>query len=87
MKPKRVAVLATIALSLSAAHAADKWWDGGAADIGSAGNAASAGTTGTWNLTTLNWDQGNGLNHVAWNSASDSAIFGGGGATVTLVSP
>ncbi|WP_035614063.1 autotransporter-associated beta strand repeat-containing protein [Haloferula sp. BvORR071] len=66
--------------------AADRWWDGGTADIGTNGDAASAGGAGTWNASLKNWDLGNALSHGAWDSAAgDTAIFGGSTAgTVTL---
>ncbi len=61
-------------------------WDGGTTDIVGNGDGLSAGGDGTWNTTILNWDQGAGLPHVAWNSATnnDTAVFGGSGGTVTL---
>jgi len=60
-------------------------WDGGTVDIAETGNGSSGGGDGTWNTTTKNWDQGNGLAHVAWsNTNSDTAIFGGTAGTVTL---
>ena len=63
------------------------FWDGGAADIGTDGNAISAGGTGTWNTTTLNWDSGLGA-HVAWdNAGNDTAVLGGADGTVTLGEP
>jgi len=52
-------------------------WDGGIVDIGTDGNAVSAGGTGTWNTTTNNWDKGLTA-HAAWgNTTSDTAVFGG----------
>ena len=70
------------------AHAADRWWDGGDFDITAPGDGASAGGVGTWNTTLLNWDQGNGLDHVAWNNDNgDAAILKGTAGTVTLGAP
>jgi len=80
-----VSVGSVLAACCVSAVAADRWWDGGTTDIATAGDGASAGTTGTWNTSTLNWDQGSTLAHVAWNNGSnDTAIFGGTGGTVTL---
>jgi autotransporter-associated beta strand protein len=59
-------------------------WDGTAADIGTDGNTASAGGSGTWNTTILNWDIG-ATAHAAWgNTSSDTAILAGAAGTVTL---
>ena len=78
-------VLCALAAVTTAASAADRWWDGGTVDIATAGNAASAGGTGTWNTALLNWDQGNALAHTAWsNAGNDTAIFGGTAGTLTL---
>lgn len=45
----------------------------------------SQGGTATWSTSVTNWDNGNGLDRVAWyNAASDSAILGGTAGTVTL---
>src|SRR5688572_3542498 len=75
-----------LGLTVVPAHSADRWWDGGAADIITNGDGASAGGAGTWNTSLKNWDQGNGLAHVAWDNLNgDTAIFGGSTAgTVTL---
>lgn len=80
----RIALL--LGLTAVPALAADRWWDGGTTNIGTAGDAASAGGAGTWNTTLQNWDQGSGLAHAAWDNAKgDTAIFGGATAgTVTL---
>lgn len=60
------------------ASAADRWWDGGNADIITDGDGISQGGAGTWNTSLANWDQGAGLPHVAWvNANNDNAIFGG----------
>ncbi|MFD0892065.1 autotransporter-associated beta strand repeat-containing protein [Luteolibacter ambystomatis] len=68
--------------------AADRFWDGGTTDIATNGDGASTYNTGNWNTTVVNWDQGSGLAHVAWNNASlDNAVFGGtisGSKTVTV---
>ena len=53
-------------------------------DIATDGNGVSDGGPGTWNTTTLNWDEGTAP-HVAWNNTSIStAIFGGTAGTVTI---
>jgi len=60
------------------------FWDGGAVDIGTNGDAISAGGTGTWDNAILNWDSGTGA-HAAWlNTSSATANFGGTAGTVTL---
>ncbi len=60
------------------------FWDGGSADILTAGNGASGGTAGTWNTALLNWDIGTAP-HRTWNNASnETAVFGGTAGTVTL---
>ena len=60
------------------------FWDGGNSDIGTDGNAASAGGSGIWDDSTLNWDIGF-TSHTAWfNTASSTANFGGTSGTVTL---
>jgi fibronectin-binding autotransporter adhesin len=76
-------------LTVSLAHAANLYWDGGSADIVANGDGVSAGTAGTWNTTLLNWDQGNALAHVAWNNANnDTAIFGGATAgAISITAP
>ena len=58
-------------------------WDGGTADIGIDGNGASAGGSGTWNSSLLNWDVGVAP-HVAWSATQDTAVFGGTAGTVML---
>jgi len=74
-----------LALAIVSAQGADRWWDGGAASIGSNGDGTSQGGAGTWNTTIQNWDQGNGLAHVAWvNASNDIDIFSGTAGTVTF---
>ncbi len=87
-RPHRV-VERLIALLLLAtafqAGAVTYYWDGGTADIGAAGDGASAGGAGTWNTTIQNWDQGNSLAHIAWpNTSASDAVFGGTAGTVTV---
>ena len=82
--PVFMAITLVIALVAGRAQAGNVWWDGGAVDIVTSGNGASAGATGTWNTTTLNWDAGVAP-HVAWiNANNDTAIFGGTVGIVTL---
>jgi autotransporter-associated beta strand protein len=77
-----VAALALLTLPLSV-QAANRFWDG--AITGGTGDGASAGGTATWDISTLNWDQGNALSRVAWiNGNNDTAIFGGTAGTVSL---
>ena len=52
-----ITVLALAGFMTSAVSAATYFWDGGTVNIGTAGNAASGGTSGTWNTTLQNWDQ------------------------------
>jgi autotransporter-associated beta strand protein len=78
-------VTKTYTLTVTRAAAVSRWWDGGSSNIATTGDGASqGGATGVWNTTTQNWDQGNGLAHVAWNNTDGNiAIFGGTGGTVT----
>jgi fibronectin-binding autotransporter adhesin len=80
--------LATLALTIGSSLAADRFWDGGSADIAGNGNGASTGGAGTWNTTLRNWDAG-GVPMVAWNNANlDTAIFAGtAGAAVEITAP
>jgi len=76
---------ATLALCLSlgsTVRGTSLFWDGGTADIAGGGDSASAGGTGTWNTTLLNWDAGIAP-HVAWTAGND-AVFAGAAGTVTL---
>lgn len=98
MKPKaslflRPAVLSTaVFLALNPlSSAATLYWDGGTANIATAGNAASnPGANGSWDsgggTGIKNWDVApSGSAHVAWsNSFSDTASFGGAAKTVTV---
>lgn len=60
-------------------------WDGGTNDLAGTGDGASAGGPGVWNTATTNWDQGSGLDRVAWaNGNNDTALFGGTVGTVTV---
>ncbi len=60
------------------------FWDGGAVDIGTDGDAASAGGNGTWDALIENWDKGFTA-HDAWQNGNlDAAILGGAGGTITL---
>jgi len=91
MKPKHtlrnfLALAGSSLLAISSAHAATRWFDGGTVDIGTNGNGASTGGTGTWNTTILNWDAG-ASPHVAWNNANaDDAVIAGSG-TLTVGVP
>jgi autotransporter-associated beta strand protein len=83
----QLAIITALAISAATVHAANRYWDGGTIDIGSDGDDAGTGGTGTWNTSLLNWDAGVSP-HVAWNNANnDSAIFGGTAGTVTLGVP
>ncbi len=62
-----------------------RYWDGGSSNIGSDGDGGGAGGAGTWSTSISNWDQGAGVAHTNWNSATnDMAIFKGTAGTVTL---
>lgn len=87
MKPIRTYLIRTLhcsavvcALALNAA-AANLTWDG-------SGNGTNPNTSGTWNTTGTNWNNGTGL--TTWNNANnDTAVFGnsvgsGGTRVVTL---
>lgn len=83
MKPTRIAFQASLAIALSSAHAADRWWDGGTADLTGGGNGTSNGGAGNWDSALLNWDKGD-ASHVTWdNTGMNVAVFGGAGGTVT----
>lgn len=72
---------------LSTAHAQNRFWDGGSANIAGNGNGASGGGAGTWNTTLTNWDEG-ASPMVAWNNANlNTAVFGGTAGTVTINAP
>jgi fibronectin-binding autotransporter adhesin len=75
--------IALTVATVSSAQATSSYWDG--TDTG----ANSNGGTGTWNTSSLDWDDAlNGGTSVAWgNTPSDTAIFGGASGTVTLGSP
>jgi len=66
------------------------FWDGGASDIGTDGNAASLGGAGTWNTTLKNWDYGF-VPHKAWaDTTAMKAVFAGAenaDRTVTVTGP
>lgn len=69
------------------ANAATLWWDGGTDSILTDGDGASAGGSGTWDTTLLNWDAGDS-EHFNWdNEYLDTASFGGTAGTVTLGVP
>jgi autotransporter-associated beta strand protein len=76
---RRLPLFAAPLLSLTiSATGADRFWDGGAVNIGTNGDGLSTYTGGTWNTALTNWDQGNGQAHVAWdNLALDNAVFAG----------
>jgi fibronectin-binding autotransporter adhesin len=74
----------TAALGLATGNAATFYWDGGTTNIAGDGDSASAGGTGTWDTTILNWDTGLSP-HVAWsNVGNNDAVFAGAAGTVTL---
>lgn len=82
-------IASTALLTITYAHAAILYWDGGVANIATPGNGVSGGTLGNWDTTLTNWDQGSGLAHINWTNGTNTAFFGGGatGATVTLTAP
>jgi len=63
--------------------AGDRWWDPNSVGVT---DGASGGGAGTWSTSDAEWDRGVGFaDTVAWhNGNSNSAIFGGTPATVTL---
>ena len=80
-----LAVLAALlALASLRAQAATRYWDGGGVDIAANGDGGSDGSSGTWNTTLKNWDQGSGLAHVAWVNGSNTAEINGASQTLTL---
>ncbi|HAS83901.1 MAG TPA: hypothetical protein DCS43_14800, partial [Verrucomicrobia bacterium] len=73
----------TVTVPPGPADAANRWWDGGSADIPGDGNGASSGGNGTWNTTFKNWDAG-AVPHTNWvNASNGTAVFGGTAGTVT----
>ena len=82
----RTATLLSTLLALAApsAQAATRYWDGGTADIAANGDGTSDGTSGTWNTTLKNWDQGSGLAHVAWVNGGNTAEINNASQTLTL---
>jgi len=86
-----IAAIAVLAMSVATAPAATRYWDGGTIDIDANGDGVSQGSNGDWDTTILNWDQGAGLAHVAWNNAAiDDAVITNAAAsnqTLTLQEP
>ena len=85
---KQMATLAVLsallALAATPTQAATRYWDGGSADIAATGDGGSDGGGGTWNTTLKNWDQGNGLAHVAWVNGSNEAEIDSATSSITL---
>ena len=79
-----VVASAVLALALPTVQAATRYWDGGSVDIVANGDGTSDGVNGTWNTTLKNWDQGNGLAHVAWVNGGNTAEINGASQTLTL---
>jgi fibronectin-binding autotransporter adhesin len=78
-----MAIIVVLSMMIVSSQAANRWWDG--TNTVSTGDGASDGGTATWDTTTLNWDQGNGIDRVAWTNANnDTAIFAGSAGAVTL---
>ena len=72
----RVALVGGFAvLAALPAPGATRFWDGGSVDIATDGDGTSDGTSGMWNTTLKNWDQGSGLEHVAWVNGGNTAEF------------
>ncbi len=64
------------------------YWDGGTVNITTNGDGMSEGASGSWDNSTVNWDQGAGVPETAWVSGTN-AFFGATGiapnaGTVTL---
>ena len=85
---KQMATLAVLSALLTLAatrtQAATRYWDGGSADIATTGDRASDGGGGTWDTTLKNWDEGNGLAHVAWVNGSNKAEIDSASSSITL---
>ena len=75
---------ALLVFAAYSAQAATRYWDGGSVDIAGNGDGTSDGSSGTWNTTLDNWDQGSSLAHVAWVNGSNVAEINGGTQTLTL---
>jgi hypothetical protein len=71
------AMLVALAISFAAttAHAADEYWDTGAA-----GTTVAAATSGTWDTTTTNWESTN--SQIVFATGA-TAVFSTAGATVS----
>ncbi len=74
MKPTRIvsALLGALALPVSAQLA----WD-------PAGDQSNSGGAGTWNTSSLNWNDNGSAPNVAWSNGS-AATFGGTGGTIAI---
>jgi autotransporter-associated beta strand protein len=79
-----VVVSALLVLAALPVQAATRYWDGGSVDIATNGDGNSDGDSGIWNTTIENWDQGNGLAHVAWVNGGNTAEINGASQTLTL---
>ncbi|MEO5712092.1 MAG: autotransporter-associated beta strand repeat-containing protein [Luteolibacter sp.] len=87
MRPNKTLLFASVAvieLLSPQIQGANIYWDGGTADIATNGDGQSQGGSGTWNITTKNWDPGSGSAHVASSKTTYAAIFGGTAGTVTV---
>lgn len=86
MRKVNVLTVAGVMAFVVATQAANLYWDGGTTDIAVNGDGVSAGGTGTWNTAIKNWDNGNGVAHIAWPGGANANVsyFGGTGGTVTF---
>ncbi|MCP5532548.1 MAG: hypothetical protein H7A48_05200 [Akkermansiaceae bacterium] len=74
MKP--TPIVAALVASLAASASAQLAWD-------PAGDQSNSGGAGTWNTSSLNWNDNGSAPNVAWSNGS-SATFGGTGGTIAL---
>jgi fibronectin-binding autotransporter adhesin len=76
MKQSLICILSLAILSLAqTGSAATFYWDGGASNITTNGDGISQGGAGTWDTTLQNWDQGDGLAHIAWNNGQNNDAY------------
>jgi hypothetical protein len=82
----RLILLTGLQVTLVPAFAADLYWEGGAANIGTNGDGLGAGGIGTWSTTIVNWDAGSGVPHTNWVNANlDNPNFGGTATTAKTI--
>ncbi|MCP5545605.1 MAG: hypothetical protein H7A49_17045, partial [Akkermansiaceae bacterium] len=74
MKP--TPFVAALVASFAASASAQLAWD-------PAGDQSNSGGAGTWNTSSLNWNDNGSAPNVTWTNGS-SATFGGTGGTIAI---